>query len=284
MEAHGGRIWAENEGPGLGARFTFTIPVVEEGASERRTSTVGRRQETGEAAPILVVDDDPLTLRHVRNALADAGYHPIVTADPGGGDPHCGGASSPPGPARHDVARVRWNRIDEGHHRSRQRAGDLPSRLTGAARWLPGLSRTEPPTTSSSPSRPPSWSPGSERLSGDLRSPSRLSRRSPTCWATWPSTTPNAWSPWAGRPVELTATEYRLLFELSVNAGRVLTHNQLLRKAWGPGKRGNLGALRTHLRRLRSKLGEDAANPTYFFAEPRVGYRMAKEEKQGEEL
>ena len=45
---------------------------------------------------------------------------------------------------------------------------------------------------------------------------------------------------------------------------------------------GNLRTLRTHLRRLRSKLGEDASNPTYFFAEPRVGYRMAKGEEQGE--
>ena len=84
----------------------------------------------------------------------------------------------------------------------------------------------------------------------------------------------------AGRPVQLTATEYQLLFELSVNAGRVLTHDQLLRRVWGPRKQGDLRALRTHLRRLRRKLGEDASNATYFFAEPRVGYRMAKGDTQ----
>ena len=78
--------------------------------------------------------------------------------------------------------------------------------------------------------------------------------------------------------MQLTATEYRLLSELSVNAGRVVTHDQLLRRVWGAKRPVNLGSLRTHLRRLRSKLGEDAANPTYFFAEPRVGYRMAKGE------
>ena len=87
----------------------------------------------------------------------------------------------------------------------------------------------------------------------------------------------------AGRAVQLTATEYRLLFELSVNAGRVLTHDQLLRRVWGSRRPNNLGTLRTHLRRLRSKLGEDASNPTYFFAEPRVGYRMAKGETREEE-
>ena len=46
----------------------------------------------------------------------------------------------------------------------------------------------------------------------------------------------------------------------------------------GPKKPGDLRALRTHLWRLSSQLGEDASNPTYFFAEPRVGYRMAKGE------
>ena len=44
---------------------------------------------------------------------------------------------------------------------------------------------------------------------------------------------------------------------------------------------GDLRTLRTHLRRLRSKLGEDTSNPTCFFAEPRVGYRMAKGEGAG---
>ena len=73
--------------------------------------------------------------------------------------------------------------------------------------------------------------------------------------------------------MELRAKEYQLLYELSVNAGRVVTHDQLLRRIWG-AKRPN--DLRTHLRRLRSKLGENASNPTYFFAEPRVGYRMPK--------
>ena len=82
----------------------------------------------------------------------------------------------------------------------------------------------------------------------------------------------------AGRPVELRAKEYQLLYELSVNAGRVVTHDELLRRIWGPKRPDDLRALRTHLRRLRQKLGEDASNPTYFFAEPRVGYRMAKGE------
>ena len=283
VEAHGGRIWAENEGPGLGARFTFTIPVVEEGASERRTSTVGRRQETGEAAPILVVDDDPLTLRHVRNALADAGYHPIVTADP---------EEVIPIVEEHRPHLVLLDMMLPGSDGielmrdiiavdnvpviflSAYGRGQVVARAfeDGAADYIvKPFSSTELVARVGAALRrfaepfPPE--PSEPYVLGDLAID--YSQRLVTL---------------AGRPVELTATEYRLLFELSVNAGRVLTHNQLLRKAWGPGKRGNLGALRTHLRRLRSKLGEDASNPTYFFAEPRVGYRMAKEEEQGEEL
>ena len=62
--------------------------------------------------------------------------------------------------------------------------------------------------------------------------------------------------------------------ELAVEAGRVVPHDRLLRRVWSPGKPGNLRVLRTHLMRLRRKLGEDAANPKYIFAEPRVGYRM----------
>ena len=87
IEAHGGRIWAESDGPGLGARFTFTIPAVEEavtGAAGPNTATVGSGRQAGqEQARILAVDDDPQTLRHVRDALSRAGYAPVVTGDPG---------------------------------------------------------------------------------------------------------------------------------------------------------------------------------------------------------
>ena len=80
----------------------------------------------------------------------------------------------------------------------------------------------------------------------------------------------------AGRPVELTATEYALLYELSVHAGRGLTHNQLLQRVWGPERMGEPWQVREVVKRLRRKLGDDAQDPTYIFTEPRVGYRLAK--------
>ena len=86
VEAHGGRIRAESSGTGLGARFTFTIPVAEQTpslatAGFARSSSHSPRQGQ-EGTPILVVDDDPLTLRFVRDVLSAAGYSPLVTGDP----------------------------------------------------------------------------------------------------------------------------------------------------------------------------------------------------------
>ena len=80
----------------------------------------------------------------------------------------------------------------------------------------------------------------------------------------------------AGEPVRLTAVEYDLLRELSIHAGRVLTHQHLLQRVWGKTQSGTPRVIRTHLMRLRRKLGEDGDNPKYIFAEPRVGYRMER--------
>ena len=71
----------------MGARFTFTIPTGEEAGSgtangPARLSTRSSRRMMGKHARILAVDDDPQALRYVRDALASAGYTPVVTGDP----------------------------------------------------------------------------------------------------------------------------------------------------------------------------------------------------------
>ena len=84
----------------------------------------------------------------------------------------------------------------------------------------------------------------------------------------------------AGRPVELTAIEYRTLAELSANAGRVLTYEHLLRRVWGLESGADVRPMRTVISSIRRKLGDDSENPAYIFTEIRVGYRMAKGEAQ----
>ncbi len=80
----------------------------------------------------------------------------------------------------------------------------------------------------------------------------------------------------AGHPVQLTDIEYRMLLELSANAGRVLAHAELLQRVWGQAHSGRAGAVRSVIKNLRRKLGDDAGNPAYILNEPRVGYRMPK--------
>ena len=87
----------------------------------------------------------------------------------------------------------------------------------------------------------------------------------------------------AGRPVALTGIEYRMLVELSVNAGRALTHEHLLQRVWRPDKGEDSGPVRNIIKRLRRKLGDDPGNSTFILTEPSVGYRMEKGEVQERE-
>ena len=79
----------------------------------------------------------------------------------------------------------------------------------------------------------------------------------------------------AGEEVRLTPTEFALLEQLVLNAGKVLLHRQLLQRVWGPEYGGEHEYLRVYMGRLRRKLEADPSNPTYLVTEPGVGYRWA---------
>jgi DNA-binding response OmpR family regulator len=79
-----------------------------------------------------------------------------------------------------------------------------------------------------------------------------------------------------GSPVKLTPTEYKLLYQLVRNAGRVLPFDMLLSKVWGDEYRGDMDYLKTYVSRLRKKLGDDPENPRYILTERSVGYRFAR--------
>jgi two-component system KDP operon response regulator KdpE len=78
----------------------------------------------------------------------------------------------------------------------------------------------------------------------------------------------------AGKEVKLTPTEYALLQELVLNAGKVLTHTHLLNKVWDPEYREDTQYLHVFVRRLRAKLEPDPTKPRHILAVPGVGYQF----------
>ena len=79
-----------------------------------------------------------------------------------------------------------------------------------------------------------------------------------------------------GREIELTPIEFRLLYVLMRNAGRVLSHDHLLANAWGYDYEGYANQIAVYIRRLRTKIEEDPANPQYLLTVRGIGYKFEK--------
>jgi two-component system KDP operon response regulator KdpE len=74
--------------------------------------------------------------------------------------------------------------------------------------------------------------------------------------------------------LHLTPIEYRLFAYLAQNAGKVLTHRQILHQVWGPGAVQKNHHVRVHLAELRKKVELDPSRPRLIVTEPGVGYRL----------
>jgi two-component system KDP operon response regulator KdpE len=79
-----------------------------------------------------------------------------------------------------------------------------------------------------------------------------------------------------GSPVHLTPIEYRLLTLLVANAGKVMTHRQILREVWGPSHAEDGHYVRVYMGHLRQKLEDDPAQPRHILTETAVGYRLVQ--------
>lgn len=77
-----------------------------------------------------------------------------------------------------------------------------------------------------------------------------------------------------GREVRLTPTEYEILKVLAQNAGRVLTHKQLLKAVWGHAYNEDMHYIRVYIGQLRHKIEVDSAQPRYIITESGIGYRL----------
>ena len=277
VEAHGGRIRAESGGPGLGARFTFTLPVAADasaGAPDAAPDRPAPRQGR-EPDGILVVDDDPQTLRHVRDTLVEAGYSPLVTGD------HRELAEiirteKPalvlldlmlPGPDGIELMETVPELADlpvifiSGYGRDETVARALDA---GAADYIV---------------KPFSPTELAARIRAVLR---RRADPEPFVLGDLAIDYDRRRVTVAGREVELTATEYELLRALSLNAGRVTTSETLLDRVWEGRNNSDTKVVRAFVKQLRQKLGDDAANPAWIFNVRGVGYRMPRPGAPGE--
>ena len=283
VEAHGGRIRADSDGPGLGARFTFTLPT----AADAATGTTGGPQPVAarprqrsqryptERARILVVDDDPNDLRYIRDTLTESGYAPVVTGDP------------------QEAVRLTEQERPELALLDLMLPGtdgialmsdivdvaDVPVIFLSAYGREDIIARAFEAGAADYVVKPFSPTELAARINAALRQRVTVEPSGPYVHGDLTIDYAARRVTLAGRRVALTPTEYGMLAELSAHAGRVLTHKHLLERVWGERHDASLRPMRTMVSKLRRKLGDDAGDPTYIFTEPRVGFLMPKGEQ-----
>ena len=276
VEAHGGRIWAESDGQDLGAQFTFTIPVTGE-LSAPGSGGSGLVPETpSEAGPetvrVLAVDDDPQTLRYVRDALTKAGYVVIVSADPG--EVRQLMNTHRPQLVVLDLMLPGVDGIDL--MRDILESYDVPVIFLSAYGREEVIAKAFDMGAIDYVVKPFAPTELTARIRAALRQRPRSHPPEPYALGQLIVDYDEGRATVAGRRVQLTATEFRLLVELCQNSGRVMTHSQLLERVWGPDVMMDVRPVRTVVKNLRRKLGDNVGNPKYIFTEPRIGYRMPK--------
>ncbi len=277
VEAHGGRIWAESDGEGRGTRFTFTIPAVDETTSGRLPESTGGPRDPGSVSRgrdrILVVDDDPQILRYVRNTLVDAGYVPVVTGDPN----EVSGLLDSERP-RLVLVNLVLPGVDGFELLTRIRTDFRIPVIVLSGRQGQDITKAFERGAADYVVKPFSPAELVARIGAALRQVAAFPHAGIEPYQhgdlviNYLERTVTV----AGEPVRLTPTEYKLLFELSRYPGRVLTHDQLLASVWGQDHPADQRLLRSFIKNVRQKLGDDARSPSYIFTQSGVGYRLVK--------
>ena len=266
VEAHGGRIRAQSDDAGRGTTVTFTVPVAAgESASGRPVGDV--RASPRERARILVVDDDPNILRFVRDALEGAGHAPLVTGVPD--DLAALIRAERPALVLLDLLLPGRDGLELFE--------DIPELSDQPVIFISGYGREETVARAFEMGaqdyivKPFSATELAARVGAALR---RHWEPEPFVLGDLAIHYESGEVTVRGETVDLTAKEYELLRLLSVNAGRVVHFDTLVRRIWGG--RGNAGHVRIFVRKLRAKLGDRASDPSWIFNRRGVGYRMPR--------
>ncbi len=277
VEAHGGRIRAESDGPGRGTRFVFTLQTVDGAGSGPAASTLPShltlQEEPEERVRVLAVDDDPQALRYIRDTLAGAGYQPVVTGDPQEALRLM--ERERPRLALLDLVLPDTDGIDL--MQAILKITDVPVIFISAYGREETIALAFEMGAVDYVVKPFSPTELTARMASALRRREAAEPVEPFVLGDLTINYPARRASIAGRQLQLTTMEYRLLAELSVNAGKVLTYEHLLERVWNEKSDASLSPMRTLVAKLRTKLGEDARNPRYVITETRVGYWIPEE-------
>lgn len=221
---------------------------------------------------ILIVDDEPQIRKFLRISLTAHGYDVVEAARGGDGIERCATEQPdlvvldlglPDMDGQEVIARIReWSTVPIVVLSVRAGEADKVAALDGGANDYVGkpfgiaelLARVRAAlrTRSIQAGEPPS-----EIVAGDLHVD--LARRTVKV---------------AGKEVKLSRKEFEILGLLARNAGRIVTHQHMLRSVWGPAHEHQVHYLRVYVGHIRAKLGDDPADPRYVANEPGVGYRL----------
>ena len=286
VEAHGGRIQAESDGVGLGARFTFTLPLVgEAGVSpalpERRQPARASRRASQRASGeteiplrVLAVDNDPNDLQYVADTLVQAGYTPVVTGDPEE-------ALRLMELERPELALLDLMLAEADGVELMQdllEIADVPVIFISAYGREDLIAQVIDQGAADYLVKPFSPTELTARIRAALRRRRVSEPLEPYTYGDLTVDFDLRRATLGGQPVPLVSMEYRLLAELAANAGRVLTYRHLLERVWGKKGSTDVRPMRTMVSKLRRRLGDTIDHPTYVFTEPRVGYWMPPRE------
>lgn len=275
VEAHGGTIWAEGVGASQPSSFTFAIPIAEEVWTSATGDpsvlrTLSSDSDIHGRVRILAVDDDPRSLMNVRNTISDAGYQAFVTGDPEEAlrlmdevNPHL---------VLLDLLLPETDGIELMDDLLQK--GEVPIIFLSVYHRQDAISRALDAGAVDYIVKPFSPVELAARIRAALRAHGVLDLVEPFRMEDLEIDYAERLVTLAGHPLQLTSIEYRLLYELATNSGRVLTYDHLLRHVWGVAGDSDVRPMRTVVSNVRRKLGDDADSPTYIVTEPRLGYRM----------